>query len=59
MQFIPLSFGVPLGLLVALVGAILFFVTKRKKVAAVVFSVGLTITAATVIPIRLALSSMP
>lgn len=59
MPFVPLSFGIPLGSAVALVGATLFFVTKRKRVAAAIFGVGLIIIVGTVALMGLTLSSMP
>ena len=54
----PLSFGVPLGLLIAVVGAILFFATRYKRVAVVVFGVGVLVAALTFILIFLAVNSM-
>jgi hypothetical protein len=53
----PLTFGVPLGLLVAVVGAVLFFATGLKRVAKVIIGFGLAITMLTVVLVALALSS--
>jgi len=57
-MIMPLSFGIPLGLLIAVVGAILFFATRYKKVAMVVFGVGVLVAALTFILIFLAVNSM-
>ena len=53
----PLSFGVPLGLTIAVVGAILIFTTKHKKISWLVLGIGLTITLMTLILIVLAINS--
>ncbi len=54
----PLSFGIPLGLLIAVVGAILFFATRYKPTAKVVLGVGVAVTVLTFILIVLAVNSM-
>ncbi len=53
----PLSFGIPLGLLIVVVGIILFFATKYKKTAKVVFGVGMAVAILTFILIVLASNS--
>ena len=54
----PLSFGIPLGLLIAVVGAILFFATRYKQTAKIVLGVGVAVTVLTFILIVLAVNSM-
>ena len=53
----PLSFAIPLGLLIAVVGAILFFATRYKKTAKVVFGVGVAIAILAFILVLLAVNS--
>ncbi len=53
----PLSFGIPLGLLIVLAGAILFFATKYKKVAKVILIIGMAITLLTLFLILLVVNS--
>lgn len=53
----PLSFGIPIGFMVVIIGAILFFATRYKKAAKVVIGVGLVIAVMTFILIVLALNS--
>ena len=53
----PLSFGIPLGLIVALAGVFLLFFTRWKRIAKVIVGLGITITLGTVIVIILALDS--
>ena len=53
----PLSFGVPLGLIIVMVGAILFFATRHKKTATVVLGIGMAVTVLTFILIVLAVNS--
>jgi len=55
--FMPLSFGIPLGLLIVVIGAALFFATRYKKTAKVVFGIGVAVTVLTFIAIVLALNS--
>jgi len=52
----PISFGIPIGFMVVIVGAILFFATRYKKTVKVVIGVGLVITVLTFILIVLALN---
>jgi len=54
---LPVSFGIPLGLVIALVGAILFFVTKYKRTAKIMIGVGLAVAILTFILILLAANS--
>jgi len=56
-MIMPLSFGIPIGFMVVIVGAILFFATRYKKTAKVVIGVGLVIAVLTFILIVLALNS--
>ncbi len=53
----PLSFGIPLGLVIVVVGAILFFATRHKKTAKVVLGVGVVVTLLTFFLIVLAVNS--
>jgi hypothetical protein len=53
----PLSFGIPLGFLVIVVGGILFFATSYKKAAKVYMAAGLVISVLTFILLVLALNS--
>ena len=53
----PLSFGIPLGFIIMVVGAILLFATRYKKIAAAVLGIGLVITLLTLILIILAVNS--
>jgi len=53
----PLSFGIPLGLAIIVVGAILFFATRYKKVAKVVLGIGVAITLLALTLIVLVLNS--
>jgi len=53
----PFSFGIPLGFMVIVIGAILFFTTRYKKTAKVVMGVGLVISILTFILLMLALNS--
>lgn len=55
----PLSFGIPVGLLLAVVAAVWFFLTEKKKAAVLLFGFGLTITLGTIVLIVLAVNSMP
>jgi hypothetical protein len=54
---VPISFGIPLGLVIAVVGAILFFATRYKKTAKIMIGVGLAFAILTFILIQLAVSS--
>jgi cytochrome c biogenesis protein CcdA len=53
----PLTFGILIGFLVIVIGAILLLATRYKKTAKVVIGVGLVITGLTFILIFLALNS--
>ena len=52
----PLSFGIPLGLILFVAGAILFFATNYKKIAKVVLGIGVVVTLLTLILIVLVVS---
>jgi hypothetical protein len=45
MNLVPVSLGVPLGVLVAVVGAVLFVFPRRRRVGGIVFVGGLLISA--------------
>ena len=53
----PLSFGLPLGLSVLVVGAIMLFATKYKTAARVILGIGAAVTLLTLIVILLAVNS--
>jgi hypothetical protein len=53
----PLTFGIPLGVIIVMVGAVLFFGTRYKKTAKVVFGMGMFVTLLTFILIAMALNS--
>jgi len=53
----PLSFGIPLGLLIAVIGALLVFATRYKKTGVAVLGVGVLVTALTLFLIVLAVNS--
>lgn len=53
----PLSFGIPIGILIALMGLILYFATSRKWLARFIFALGLAVTLFTLLAIVLALIS--
>lgn len=53
----PLSFGVPFGLVIVVMSIILFFATKQKKMAKIMLGVGMTVTLMTLILIVLAVNS--
>ena len=54
----PLSLVIPVGLGIALVGAVLFFVTKYKKAAVGMMAVGVALALLTFILIWIAASTM-
>ena len=53
----PLSFGIPLGLTIVVVGAILFLTPKYKKIATVVLEIGVAVALLTLVLIVLAVNS--
>lgn len=53
----PLSFGIPLGLIVAIAGMILFFATRYKKISLAVIVIGVGVTLLTLVLIVLAVNS--
>ena len=53
----PLSSGIPIGILITIVGGILFFVTKYKRLAKIIFAIGIGITLLVVGIIVLAVNS--
>jgi hypothetical protein len=53
----PLSFGLLVGLLAVVVGAILYVTTRQKKVAVVVIGVGATVALLTLAVLVLAVNS--
>lgn len=46
-----ISFGIPVGLIVIVIGEILFFATKHKKIARITVGIGVTIITLTAIVI--------
>jgi len=53
----PLSFGIPLGLIIVVAGAILFLATNYKKTAKVVLGIGVAVTLLTLLLTVLAANS--
>jgi hypothetical protein len=53
----PLSFGIPLGITVILVGAVLLFATNTKRLAKITIGIGVVITLLTLGLIILAVNS--
>ena len=53
----PLTFFIPLGLVLVVVGTILFFVTRYKQAAKVVIGIGVAITILSFLLIVLAVNS--
>jgi len=53
----PLSFGIPIGLFITVIGILLFFITKKKRAARLVIGLGLFLIFATVALIILAVNS--
>ena len=53
----PVTFFIPVGLIIAVVGAILFFVTRYKKTAIVVMGIGIAISILTFLLVVLAVNS--
>lgn len=53
----PLSFGIPLGLVIALIGAILFFATRYKEIAKLLLGSGLAVALLTLVLIVLVVNS--
>ncbi len=53
----PLTFIIPLGLILVVVGTILFFATRYKTAAKIVIGIGVAITILTFLLIVLAVNS--
>jgi hypothetical protein len=53
----PLSSGIPLGIIAILIGVVLFFATNSKRLAKMVMGIGVVITLLTLLLIILALNS--
>ena len=53
----PFSFAVPLGVIIMIIGATLFFATKYRKAAKVVLGVGIVVTLFALAVIVLAVNS--
>ena len=53
----PLTLYIPLGLLIAVVGAILFFATNHKKIAKIILGVGAGIVILALTAVILAVNS--
>lgn len=56
-MILPLSFGIPFGLLIVLVGVILFFATKHKVPAILVSAFGAAVAGVTLILVVLIVNS--
>lgn len=50
----PLSFGIPIGLVIALIGLFLLFVTKSRKISIALIVFGALVAAFTLVVIVLA-----
>lgn len=53
----PFSYGVPIGLVILVIGAILLFATNNKKAAKIVVGIGAAFTILTLLFIILAANS--
>lgn len=53
----PLSFGIPLGIIAILVGVVLFFAANNRRLAKTVMGVGVVITLLTLLLIVFVISS--
>jgi len=53
----PLSSGIPIGVLMTIVGGILFYTTKHKKIAKIIIGVGIGISLLAIGVIVLAVNS--
>lgn len=53
----PLSFGIPIGLVIAAAGVALYLVTRRNRLALVLVSLGLLIALLALLAVILAASS--
>ena len=53
----PITFFIPLGLVLVVVGAILFFVTRYKKAAKIMIGIGVAVTILTFLLVVLAVNS--
>jgi hypothetical protein len=56
-MIVPLTFFIPLGLILVVVGTILFFATRNKTAAKIVIGIGVVITILTFLLIVLAVNS--
>ena len=56
-MILPISLALPFGMLIALLGAILFYVTSYKRIAKMVIGAGLAIAILTFLLILLATNS--
>lgn len=54
----PLSFFIPLGVLIAIIGLLVYFMTNRKRMALGIISIGLTLTVGAIVLIILAVNAM-
>jgi hypothetical protein len=54
---LPLSFGIPIGLVIAAAGVALYLVTRRNRLALVLVSLGLLIALLALLAVILAASS--
>jgi len=54
---VPISCGLPLGLIIALLGLVIYFISRMKRLALLMISAGLAIALFSVVAIILAVSS--
>ncbi len=52
-----LSSGIPIGVLITIVGGILFYTTKHKKIAKIIFGIGIGVSLLAIGIIVLAVNS--
>jgi hypothetical protein len=57
MLIMPLTFGIPLGLLVIVIGIVLFLFTRYKKAGWVIMGIGIGITVVMLLLIVLVINS--
>ncbi len=53
----PLSFGIPLGLVIAVVGTVMFRATTYRRVSLVMIGLGATVVLGTLVMIAMAVNS--
>lgn len=58
MNVVPVSLGVPLGVLVALVGVVLVLIPRRRRAGVIVIALGILISATAQVLTRLTLRAL-